>query len=407
MHLFDMRTLSLVNAVGAILVAGLMFFLWYYVSREYGLGQWVAGAIVLAVGSVLLLLRDIAPDWVSVVMGNGVCLLGAGYMMAGARRFSGLRDGFPWHWAAAATGAVFAWYFVTIMPNLTMRVTAYSVLTAWIAGRAGLALWQNAVNGRFGAGQRFTACNFFVVTAIMLVRAVGIWFSDPGQDYMLPMNFAVISGALAQLISNAVLVVGVTMMLNNRLQERLTKMSYLDGLTGIGNRRFFDEAYRHELGKLRYDYQVLTAILIDIDFFKEYNDRYGHQKGDECLVLVAKAVETACKSPEVTVARYGGEEFIVLLPGVNVEAAQQAADKINAAVDALDIPHCGSRVENYLTVSQGVATLAGGGEQPLMTLLEAADRCLYEAKHSGRHQWRALDLDAAVIEPGSAMMSIK
>ena len=68
MHIFDMRTLSLVNAVGAILVAGLMFFLWYYVSREYGLGQWVAGAIILAVGSVLLLLRDIAPDWISVVL---------------------------------------------------------------------------------------------------------------------------------------------------------------------------------------------------------------------------------------------------------------------------------------------------------------------------------------------------
>ena len=138
---------------------------------------------------------------------------------------------------------------------------------------------------------------------------------------------------------------------------------------------------------------MLTAILIDIDFFKEYNDRYGHQKGDECLILVAKAVETACKSPEVTVARYGGEEFIVLLPGVDAEAARQAAGKINTAVDALGIPHCGSRVETYLTVSQGVATLAGGREQPLTTLIDAADRCLYEAKHGGRHQWRALNLN--------------
>ena len=393
MHIFDMRTLSLVNAVGAILVAGLMFFLWYYVSREYGLGQWVAGAIILAVGSVLLLLRDIAPDWISVVLGNGVCLLGAGYMMAGARRFSGLRDGFPWHWAAAVAGAAFAWYFTAITPNLSMRVSGYSFFTACLSLRGGLALWESAVHGRFGVGQRFTAGSFFVVSAIMFARSAGVWTTDPGQDYMLSSTFSVVSGSLAQLIYNAVLVVGVTMMLNNRLQERLTKMSYLDGLTGIGNRRFFDEAYRHELENLRYDYQVLTAILIDIDFFKEYNDRYGHQKGDECLILVAKAVETACKSPEVTVARYGGEEFIVLLPCVDAEAAQQAAEKINTAVDALGIPHCGSRVETYLTVSQGVATLAGGREQPLTTLIDAADRCLYEAKHGGRHQWRALNLN--------------
>ena len=392
MHLFDMRTLSLVNTVGAMLVAGMMFFLWYYVSREYGLGQWVTGAIILAFGSVLLLLRDMASDWISVVGGNAACLLGAGYMMTGARCFSGLRERFPWHWAAAAVGSVFAWYFAMISPSLSMRVSGYSLLTAWISARGGLALWQTAVPGRFGVGQRFTACSFFAVTAIMFVRAAGIWATDPGQDYMLAMNFSVVSGALAQFIYNAVLVVGVTMMLNNRLQERLTKMSYLDGLTGIGNRRFFDEAYRHELERLHYNYQTLTAILIDIDFFKEYNDCYGHQKGDECLILVAKAVEAACKSPEVTVARYGGEEFIVLLPGVDAEAARQAAGKINTAVDALGIPHCGSRVETYLTVSQGVATLAGGREQPLTTLIDAADRCLYEAKHGGRHQWRALNV---------------
>ena len=342
MQAFDMRTLSLVNVVGAVSVALLLAFLWRFVSQDYGMVQWVLGSALLAVGSVLLLLRDIAPDWLSIAASNGLCILGTGYLALGARRFSNRRDGLPWHWIGALTCALTAWYFTEVSPSLRMRVFQFSLWTACFALLGARALWLSSAPGKFGVAQRFTAGVFYAVAVIMGLRSVLIWLVNPGQDYMKAVDFAVASGSLAQLLSNATMVVGVTMILNNRLQERLTKMSYLDGLTGISNRRFFDEAYRYEQEKLHHSYQTLSVILIDIDFFKQFNDCYGHQKGDDCLVQVARAIESARPAPDVVVARYGGEEFVVLLPGVTLAAAERLADEIAAAIIALRIPHSGS-----------------------------------------------------------------
>ncbi len=392
MPMLDMRTLSMVNAIGAATVALLMTYLWRFVSREWGMRQWVAGTIALAAGSVLLLLRDVAPDWLSIAAGNGLCVLGAGYLALGARRFSGLRDGAPWHWGVALLCTGTAWLFSAVYPSLVMRVFLFSLWTAFFALRCARPLWWTAPAGKFGVGQRFTAGVFYVVAAIMGLRMVLVVLVDPGPGYMQTAAVSVSLGALAQLLSNATSVVGVAMMLNNRLEERLTKMSYLDGLTGISNRRYFDEAYRYEREKLHRSYQMLSAVLIDIDFFKQYNDLYGHQIGDECLVRVARAIESVRGTPDTVVARYGGEEFVVLLPGVGLKAAEKIAGSIADAIHSLRIPHAASTACGYLTVSQGVATVSGAHRKSV-SLLEAADRCLYEAKRAGRNQWRSREAD--------------
>lgn len=392
MQMLDMRTLSMVNAIGAVTVALLTTFLWRFVSREWGMRQWVFGSLALAAGSVLLLLRDAAPDWLSIAGGNGLCVLGVGYMALAARRFCGLNDGVPWHWLAAAFCAAGAWFFSAVQSSLIMRVFLFSLWTAFFALRCARTLCGAAPAGKFGVGQRFTAAVFYVVALIMGLRMLLVWLVDPGPGYMQATALSVSLGALAQLVSNATSAVGITMMLNNRLEERLTKMSYLDGLTGISNRRFFDEAYRYEREKLHRSYQVLSAVLVDIDFFKQYNDLYGHQQGDECLVRVARALEAVRSTPDMVVARYGGEEFVVLLPGVGLKAAEKIAGAIAEAIHDLRIPHAASVADGYLTVSQGVATISGAHPKSV-SLLDGADRCLYEAKRGGRNQWRSSDLD--------------
>ena len=169
--------------------------------------------------------------------------------------------------------------------------------------------------------------------------------------------------------------------------EQLESLSSTDGLTGIHNRRFFDTALSKEwkrTGRKRQDH--LSAIMCDVDFFKLYNDRYGHQIGDNCLKTIAGTIRRSLKRPTDFVARYGGEEFIVLLPDTSPEGAEHVAEEIRRNVQDLKIEHEASGAGGHVTLSLGVSSIVPSKDCSPGDLIEAADKALYQSKQNGRNR---------------------
>ncbi len=168
--------------------------------------------------------------------------------------------------------------------------------------------------------------------------------------------------------------------------EELRKLTNLDGLTGIANRRYHEDKLNREWRRCQRNNSPLSAIMIDIDHFKDYNDHYGHIVGDQCLREVAKALQQSSRRISDSVARYGGEEFICLLPDCSAEAAFTVAEFIGQRVRRLNIPHATSEVDSILTVSQGVAAMIPSRDTNPNELIRQADLALYQAKLTGRNR---------------------
>jgi diguanylate cyclase (GGDEF)-like protein/PAS domain S-box-containing protein len=166
----------------------------------------------------------------------------------------------------------------------------------------------------------------------------------------------------------------------------LEKLVNLDGLTQIANRRCFDDRLGSEWQRLSRERQPIALLLFDIDYFKRYNDYYGHQFGDDALKKIAKIVEQTLYRPADLVARYGGEEFVVILPNTDLEGAFRVAEQIRGAIASLEIPHQNSDTSNIVTVSVGVTSLLPSPQQKPSTLIKQADIALYNAKQQGRNR---------------------
>lgn len=170
-----------------------------------------------------------------------------------------------------------------------------------------------------------------------------------------------------------------------RAQTALEHLAASDGLTGVANRRSFDEKLAYEWRRERRDAQYLSLLMIDVDHFKRYNDTYGHQQGDECLRQVAEVMTDVVFRPADLVARYGGEEFGIILPATDIEGANVVALRIQEKLAELNIIHAASSM-GRVTLSIGVATTAPAEGESYESLLLAADEALYRAKHSGRNR---------------------
>jgi diguanylate cyclase (GGDEF)-like protein len=174
----------------------------------------------------------------------------------------------------------------------------------------------------------------------------------------------------------------------SKIQQQLLALSRQDALTGIANRRFFDLQLETELRRSCRNLQPLSLILIDIDYFKQYNDLYGHQAGDECLKKVAELLSQALNRGGDFVARYGGEEFALILPNANYEQAKHMMVAIQSALTALRLEHKGSMLPaiNYLTLSAGIACNKRNSSITSAEFIQQADQALYQAKQAGRNQ---------------------
>ena len=169
-----------------------------------------------------------------------------------------------------------------------------------------------------------------------------------------------------------------------QLQRDLETLSYRDSLTGVANRRMFDTVLQVEWAKARAIGEPLSIILADIDFFKQYNDLYGHLQGDACLKQVAHALDQAASRTRDLCARFGGEEFVLILPATSEEAALNVAERCRKLLARKEILHTGSGVSRQVTISMGLGTVIPGASDDANSFLDMIDRRLYKAKAEGR-----------------------
>ena len=191
----------------------------------------------------------------------------------------------------------------------------------------------------------------------------------------------------ARLLFNEKKVVAKTNAKLASANEELEKLARVDGLTGIPNRREFDSRLDAEWRRMGREGKPLALIMGDVDHFKQYNDTYGHQAGDECLVKVAQAIGSWARRPTDLAARYGGEEFALVLADTDGKGAAYIAQSVCDAVRRLEIPHCNSSASEHVTLSLGVAVVLPGAAKGPRALIEQADKALYAAKESGRNRW--------------------
>jgi len=170
--------------------------------------------------------------------------------------------------------------------------------------------------------------------------------------------------------------------------DALKRLTRVDGLTNVSNRRHFDDTLDTEMQRAKRTQSQLSVLMIDVDYFKPFNDHYGHGAGDQCLKQIAQAMQSEVSRPMDLLARYGGEEFVALLPGTDLKGACKVAEALREAVAALHIPHASSPVAEHVTICVGVATC--NGATLTGDLLGQADQALYQAKQAGRNQIKSI-----------------
>lgn len=177
------------------------------------------------------------------------------------------------------------------------------------------------------------------------------------------------------------------------LKKQLEEYSYQDGLTGIANRRFFEDSYQREWLNAQREQQPLTLMLLDIDYFKQYNDYNGHILGDACLKQIAQILKKSVSRPRDLVARFGGEEFVLVLPDTSQASAIEVVERILQSIRTADICHSSSPLDQRLSVSLGVKTIIPTQKNDKMAFLKEVDQNLYLAKEQGRNGYVIQDAE--------------
>lgn len=207
-----------------------------------------------------------------------------------------------------------------------------------------------------------------------------------GDDYLLKPISEIVLGAKIRAMQRLVLMRASLLSLTRKLDaanQELTRISSIDNLTGIANRRYFDEALSIEWRRARRHSNPVALLMCDIDFFKLYNDTFGHMAGDKCLREIAATISRHSERPSDTVARHGGEEFAVILAETTIGGALMVAEKIQQGVRELNLRHPSSPF-SQVTLSIGIASAAPGFDNPPDDLVLAAEKALHRAKHEGR-----------------------
>jgi diguanylate cyclase (GGDEF)-like protein len=274
-----------------------------------------------------------------------------------------------------------------LMKQMQERLGAFIEREGALLEKRQAALWRTSLlSGLIGAIALALAIGFFVLFSFRQFRLLDRFYR--GNIQALELQTTQLKDLTASLEdAKATLEARVAERTRalEKANEALSRLAALDGLTGIPNRRSFDDFLQREWGLATRNATRLSCIMIDIDHFKAYNDTYGHQAGDECLIQVAKALQACVTRPGDLVARYGGEEFGIILPATDAAGARVIAERMRLHVEQLGIPHVGSSVADCVTLSLGSATLVDSETSP-EDLLQAADRALYQAKHQGRNQ---------------------
>ena len=377
-HVPTMLTMIVVSSL--LMAASLAVVGWG--RRRDGLGYWAAGLLVNALGHVLLMLRGRVPDVLSIVVGNLLlsCVFVA--MIAAIYQFQGRQ---PRWLLLLAPPALVAALVMVFMDNFAARV-------GWVGLMIGLqSLWAMAITlehrrSTVGRGQWLLVAGLLLEAVVLGGRALvaisthfeatNILQSSALQTLTFLATFSVV------LVSS----VGFVFMSRDRADENNRVLAALDPLTGVANRRSLIAALDRDVARAQRMRESMALMMVDIDYFKDVNDRYGHPAGDRVLCSVVNVLRQRVRAQDL-VGRYGGEEFMVLLPDTGLTGAQQLARALCKAVEESRCPADGVPGPGIaVTVSIGVFGGRLGSGDSWDMLIAAADRALYQAKNNGRNR---------------------
>jgi diguanylate cyclase (GGDEF)-like protein len=380
----DLPTVMMVSAL-AIAFAGVMLSLARWRDRQANaLALWGGAMMLSAAGLVFIVAAPLPRPW-AIAGGDAVLVLGAGLSWAGGCLFAS-------HKIRPSV--------IVAGPVLLLAIAAmqganivHLVLTVSLVGAYTLAA---AIEIRRTANEALRSRRTAVVLALL---HAGFQFARALLMAVAPGTFSAHAHAIytAVFLEALLYAIGMSTALLSLMKEqaeyrstiKLRELTRMDELTGLGNRRLFDEALARLIRQARDFNETLALLMIDVDHFKMYNDTYGHLPGDACLRAIAAAIQQFVRRPEAIATRYGGEEFAVLLAGTDEAGAMQLATRIHGGVAALAIKHANSPY-GTLTVSIGVAAVDPSVETtPHDTLVRQADWALYVAKSEGRNATRA------------------
>ncbi len=373
MQTLDLRTIILLTGfMGAMMALVLVFLHGTSLRSVSGLREWAAAALLGTCAAIFLGVRDILPDFLTIVIGNLLLIGGVSLFSIGTRRFFDMDAKLPlFVGIVAAMSLPLAWYAV-VEPNYGLRLQMVSGLLALIFGEHAWLMYRRG-SGSFAF--RFTMATLLVQAAVLASRALSAG-SVPAAAELLspsPMQSVYIASYAVGMLA---LSIGVILLATERLREELEYLATHDVMTGTLNRRAFIETAERELERCRRHGHVMSLLMMDLDHFKNVNDTYGHLVGDRVLKDFASRVISLLRLPD-QFGRYGGEEFVLLLPETGREAAAIVADRICKATADAKAPAC--------TVSIGLATTTLI-DTSIGTLLSRADEALYRAKSGGRNQ---------------------
>ncbi len=386
----DFRTLSLTLMLFS-LVFGLGMFAY---SREHakfsGIKTIGVGYFLIGGGCVLLGLRHFIHDFASIVISNIAIIMGVVLIYRGLFNFLGISLRFE-RWLSPTLAVLLAGvlYFYTFhIPDVNLRIQAFSIAfaVACFIGASGL-LQRREIHNRMAA--KMLIAMFLLVGAFFIFRLLWSFYEIPPDDFMnagLLSALAIIAGEFLVILSSFCTI----WMASDELQDELSEIARVDPLTGIYNRRAFDECCDIEFSRAQRSGSSFAIIMCDLDHFKKVNDQHGHHIGDEVLRRFAAILKNKIRQHDV-VARFGGEEFILLLPNSNTEQGLQVAEQLRAKTAATQIT-IDSDISLTLSASFGVAHYCASDSE-WSVVLHRADNALYAAKKQGRN--RVVDLPTA------------
>lgn len=376
-------------------------------SRELAIWSWAFAA--LSVGMLLFSLRGQISDYLSIIVGNAAFASTFAFFITGILRFQKRAVSVRLIWMPVAFVVVS--FYVLIGDALARTILSNAICSAQ-AGYcfSALLLRRHETAGR---GQYVAMAGFLLLAGVFAMRLVAVLSGQLDSLSILASSGVQTSSYLTALASLVFIGSGLASMIQERAEDalaqhrellanqnvtlenyatelqllntKLTELSITDGLTALYNRRYFDEVLKMEWARARRGGPSSTLFMIDVDYFKAFNDTYGHHAGDECLKAVANVLRSSLRRANDFAARYGGEEFALLTSDLSVEHAREFGRALIEGVAALNIEHSGSPY-GRITVSAGVATTTFvASDAGPEALIKTADLALYRAKQSGRN----------------------
>jgi diguanylate cyclase (GGDEF)-like protein len=383
----DIRSLALVLMAVSTILGIVLFLIWRSRTTYPGFGLWTAGTGLNAGGFLLMALRGIIPDILSIVMSNVLILSASVLFMEGVRYFRGITGRRIITIFLVAFPVLLITYFTYVVQNIGMRIIIFSAFSAIIYGLAAWELIRNAPPDLIFA-LRFTGSLFAIQALFMVYRTFFTLLNSGPQDLLAP-NLIQTMTFLFSLLLGITWTFGFVLLNSERLevglkeaQVELQRLAATDFLTGIANHRSFSESGEREIQRARRYGRSMAVLMIDLDHFKRVNDTYGHAAGDRVLVAVTSTIRKLLRDIDVF-GRLGGEEFAILLPETDMVGGRATAERLRAAIAETAIDAGDSVLK--VTISIGVS-MVSREDRGLDAVLKRADDAMYEAKREGRNR---------------------